>query len=152
MKVESVIAPGIYRMDNGSFRVVSRVGDRKTGPRPKEKRFPKGTALRQMKQWQEDQRAELRRQDIRPVRGTLAADIPTYLDRIKGRLEYAGNRGYEIRAWVSSLGQLRRDMIDSLGNWPVRMLKCNSSIPTSCATPGQLRCVPEVWTSLMCRN
>ena len=46
MKVESVIAPGIYRMDNGSFRVVARVGDRKTGPRPKEKRFPKGTALR----------------------------------------------------------------------------------------------------------
>jgi hypothetical protein len=58
MKVESVIAPGIYRMDNGSFRVVARVGDRKTGPPPKEKRFPKGTALRTMKQWQQDQRAE----------------------------------------------------------------------------------------------
>src|SRR2546428_29814 len=60
MKVERVIGPGIYRMENGSFRVVARVGDRKTGPRPKEKRFPKDTALKTMKAWQEDQRAALR--------------------------------------------------------------------------------------------
>src|SRR6266852_2603449 len=58
MKVHSVVAPGIYRMDNGSYRVVARVGDRKTGPRPKEKRFPADTALRVMRGWQEDQRAE----------------------------------------------------------------------------------------------
>jgi hypothetical protein len=72
MKVESVIAPGIYRMDNGSYRVVARVGDRKTGPRPKEKRFAAGMALRVMKRWQEDQRSELRRENLRPVLGTLA--------------------------------------------------------------------------------
>jgi hypothetical protein len=60
MKVESVLAPGIYGMDNGTFRVVARVGDRRTGPRPKEKRFPAGTALRTMRRWQDESRAELR--------------------------------------------------------------------------------------------
>ena len=79
MKVESVIAPGIYRMDNGSFRVVARVGDRKTGPRPKEKRFPKGTALRGMQAWQSDTRASLRRESLRPVKGTLADGVERYL-------------------------------------------------------------------------
>jgi hypothetical protein len=74
MKVQSVIAPGIYRMDNGSYRVVARVSDRKTGPPPKEKRVAAGTALRVMKRWQEDQRSELRRENLRPVLGTLAAE------------------------------------------------------------------------------
>ena len=81
MKVQSVVAPGIYRMENGSFRVVARVGDRKTGPHPKEKRFTAGTALRVMKRWQDDQRAELRRQNLRPALGTLAADVERYLAR-----------------------------------------------------------------------
>jgi hypothetical protein len=86
MKVEKVIAPGIYRMENGSFRVVARVGDRKTGPRPKEKRFPANTALRTMKGWQEDTRAELRRQDLRPAKGTLADDVEQYLKLVQPRL------------------------------------------------------------------
>ena len=81
MKVESVLAPGIYRMDNGSYRAVARVGDRKTGPRPKEKRFPKGTALRKMQAWQNDARAALRRETLRPVLGTLAADVERYLEK-----------------------------------------------------------------------
>lgn len=112
MKVQSVVAPGIYRMDNGSFRVVARVGDRKTGPRPKEKRFPAGTAARTMKRWQEDQRAELRREDFRPVRGTLAADIPRYLESMEGRIEHSSSRKYEIEAWVATFGQRRRDSIE----------------------------------------
>src|SRR5688572_19798362 len=115
MKVESVVAPAIYRMDNGSFRVVARVGDRKTGPRPKEKRFPKGTALRAMKSWQENQRAELRRQDLRPVRDTLAADIPRYLERMESQLQHPSDRKHEIEAWVTSFGQLRRDAIEAEG-------------------------------------
>jgi integrase len=112
MKVESVLAPGIYRMDNGSYRVVARVGDRKTGPRPKEKRFPAGTALRVMRRWQEDQRAELRRENLRPVLGTLAADVERYLEKPEvKRLASCKTRLSDSRAWSTRFGQLRRDEI-----------------------------------------
>ena len=112
MKYESAVAPGIYRMNNGTYRAIARVGDRKTGPRPKEKRFPAGTALRVMKQWQEDQRSELRREDLRPVRGTLAADIPTYLERMQGLLLHPSDRKHEIEAWLAVFGHRRRDSIE----------------------------------------
>src|SRR6266480_4739466 len=97
MKVESVIAPGIYRMDNGSYRVVARVGDRKTGPSPKEKRFPSGTALRVMRRWQEDTRAELRRLDLRPVKGTLAEDVERYLKLMEPRLVSFRDRARDLK-------------------------------------------------------
>jgi len=109
MKAE---ASGIYRMDNGSFRVVARVGDRKTGPSPKEKRYPAGTALRVMRRWQEDTRAELRRANLRPALGTLAADIPGYLERLRGRLEHPSDRKHEIAPWLPPFGHRRRDTIE----------------------------------------
>ena len=112
MKIESVLAPGIYRMDDGSHRVVARVGDRKTGPRPREKRFPAGTALRAMKSWQENQRSELRREDLRAVRGTLAADIPVYLRRMQGLLKHPSDRKHEIEAWLPVFGHRRRNAIE----------------------------------------
>ena len=112
MKVESVIAPGIYRMDNGSFRVVARVGDRKTGPRPKEKRFPKGTALRDMKRWQEDQRAEMRRQDLRATKGTLAEDVDRYLREVGDSVKFIEDRAREIRAWLPTFGHRHRHTIE----------------------------------------
>jgi integrase/recombinase XerD len=112
MKIKTVVAPGIYQMEDGSFRVVARVGDRKTGPRPKEKRFPGGTALRPMKQWQEDQRAELRRQDLRPALGTLAADVERYLDKPEvQRLASYKTRLSDTRVWLKDFGHLRRDEI-----------------------------------------
>ena len=46
MKIRSIIATGIYKLIDGSYRAIARVGDRKTGPAPKEKRFPAGTAFR----------------------------------------------------------------------------------------------------------
>ena len=99
-------------MDNGSFRVVARVGDRKTGPRPKEKRFPAGTALKTMKAWQEGQRAELRRTELRPVLGTLAADVNRYLQRPEvTRLASVKSRIADAKAWLPTLGHLRRDQI-----------------------------------------
>ncbi len=114
MKVESVPAPGIYRMDNGSYRVIARVGDRRTGPRPKEKRFPAGTALRVMKRWQEDRRSELRREELRPVRGTLTADVERYLEKpeVKRLVSYK-TRLSDTRSWCERFGHLRRDRITS---------------------------------------
>ena len=112
MKVESVLAPGIYRMDNGSYRVVARVGDRKTGPRPKEKRFPEDTALRTMKAWQEDARAEIRRQDLRPAKGTRADDVDQYLKLVKPRLVSFKDREYDLRQWLARFGHRHRHTLE----------------------------------------
>jgi site-specific recombinase XerD len=112
MKVNAVVAPGIYQMDNGSYRVVARVGDRKTGPRPKEKRFPRETALRAMKRWQEDQRAELRRQDLRPAQDTLAADAEQYLQLVKPRLASFKDREYDLRQWLTRFGHRHRHTLE----------------------------------------
>jgi integrase len=114
MKVKSTLAPGVYRMDNGSYRVVARVGDRKTGPPPKEKRFPPTASLREMKKWQENERAELRRASLRPVLGSLAADVERYLlkDEVMGLASYK-TRKSDTRAWVSRFGHLRRDEIET---------------------------------------
>ena len=112
MKVESVLAPGVYRMDNGSYRVVARVGDRKTGPRPKEKRFPVGTALRVMKRWQEDMRAELRRLDLRPVKGTLAEDVERYLKLMEPRLVSFKDRARDLKEWLPRFGHRHRHTLE----------------------------------------
>ena len=112
MKIESVSTPGIYRMDNGSYRVVARVGDRRTGPRPKEKRFPAGTALRVMKRWQEDQRAELRRQDLRPARGTFADDVEQYLKLVEPRLVSFKDRSHDLRQWLPRFGHRHRHTLE----------------------------------------
>jgi site-specific recombinase XerC len=112
MKVKAVVAPGIYQMENDSYRVVARIGDRTKGPRPREKRFPKDTPLRKMKSWQEDERADLRRQDIRPVRGVLAADVLTYLGRSEAKaLASYKARVCDAHAWNKRFGHLRRDEI-----------------------------------------
>jgi integrase/recombinase XerD len=106
------IAPGIYELPNGSFRVVARVGDRASGPKPKEKRFPKGTALRVMRTWQEDARAAMRRADIRPVTGTLAADAPRYQKIMNARLKHPKYRAHELGAWMPMFSERRRDSIE----------------------------------------
>jgi hypothetical protein len=101
-------------MDNGSYRVVARVGDRKKGPPPKERRFPANMTLKKMKAWQEDVRAELRRQKIRPVLGTLAADVDRYLAKPEvTRLASSKTRLSDTRAWLSGFGHLRRDDISA---------------------------------------
>ncbi len=112
MKIKRVIAPGIYEMENGSFRVVARVGDRKKGPAPKERRFPKGTSLRKMKRWQESQRSELRRQDLRPARGTLSEDVTKYLALVEPRLVSIKDREYDLRTWLPRFGHRHRHTLE----------------------------------------
>ena len=128
----NVVAPGIYRVDNGSYRVVARVGDRKTGPRPKEKRFPPGTALRTMKGWQEGQRAELRRLDLRPAKGTLADDVVQYLKLVKPRLVSFKDREYDLRQWLPGFGHRRRHTLEpnelqtQLNDWRLKGLSAQT--------------------------
>jgi integrase len=112
MKVAKAIAPGVYLMANGSYRVLARVGDRKTGPRPKEKRFPAGTSLRKMQIWQGDERAELRRQDLRPAKGTLADDAEQYLKLVKPRLVSYKDRAYDLRQWLPRFGHRHRHTLE----------------------------------------
>jgi site-specific recombinase XerD len=112
MRVKAVLAPGVYEMDNGSYRVVARVGDRKSGPRPREKRFSKDTALRKMKAWQEDAKAEMRRQDLRPAKGSLAADAEQYLQLVKPRLVSFKDRAYDLRQWLPRFGQRYRHTLE----------------------------------------
>jgi len=111
MKVVKVVAPGIYRMENGSFRVVARVGDRKSGPRPKEKRFPAAAALRTMKTWQENTRAELRRQELRAATGTLASEVARYVREVSDTVKFLKDREREIRAWLPTFGHRARHTI-----------------------------------------
>ena len=105
-----VVAKGIYQTSNGGYRVVARLGDRRTEV-SREKRFPKGTKLKAMKDWQGNTLAELRRQDFRPARGTLAADAPRYLDVMKARLQEPEHREKELSAWYQRFGDRRRDSI-----------------------------------------
>jgi integrase len=88
------------------------VGDRKTGPPPKEKRFPKGTALRALRTWRDDRKAEMRRADIRPVRGTLAGDAERYLAIMRQRLKHPEHREKETKSWFPRFGDRRRDSIE----------------------------------------
>ena len=80
------------------------------GPPPKEKRFPKGTALRAMKSWQEDQRAAMRREDLRPGPRDARCGYPEVSPTDKGALpDILRNRKHENRGVATKFGQRRRD-------------------------------------------
>ena len=74
--------------------------------------FPLDTPVKKMKAWQEDQRATIRRTHPVPTKGTLAADIVTYLARpdIKKLASY---RQIEVMLayWSDRLGHKRRQNI-----------------------------------------
>lgn len=107
----TALAPGIYQTRNGGYRVVARIGDRKLG-HTREKRFPANTALKRMVAWQEDNRAELRREDLRPARDTLAADVERYLLRpsVVALASFKARRS-DSKAWLPLMGHLRRHEI-----------------------------------------
>lgn len=107
-----VVAPGVYQTATGAYRVVARIGDRKTGPKPREKRFPAGTSLKRMVGWQTDTRADLRRTSLRPVLGTLAADVERYLltPQVKS-LVSVKTRYSDTRSWLLQFGHIRRDCL-----------------------------------------
>lgn len=63
-----------------------------------------------MQRWQEDTRADMRREQLRPVKGTLAADVERYLlqPQVTALASYK-TRLSDTRAWVPRYGHLRRD-------------------------------------------
>ena len=67
-----------------------------------------------MTAWQKATYTELRRADIRPVLGTLAADIERYLRRPEiQRLVSWKTRRSDTNHWLAAFGHLRRDQIAS---------------------------------------
>ena len=110
-KIVRRIAPGIYELESGGFRVRVAVGDWKRGGQQRDTTFPAGTALRKMKDWQTDKRAMLKRQRFVPATGTLEADIPRYLESLEHQPRLASDRKYELEAWVESFGARRRHML-----------------------------------------
>jgi integrase len=102
------LAKGIYRDKSGIAATVS-IG---TGPakRQREKRYPAGTPLRDMKAWQQDTAALLREDVGVAKRGTLKADAARYLKLAQYLKNWAGVRS-EVRAWVALYGHLHRAQI-----------------------------------------
>ncbi len=97
------------RPDRNGWRVFQRVH---TGPGGlKSKRFPKTATEREMREWQEEQRVEFRkaRKTLagRSQRGTLAADIVTYLKLVATMPSY-NDRARDLAAWAQKLGTIPR--------------------------------------------
>jgi integrase len=111
-RIDKKIAPGIYRLENGKFRVKVSVGDRMRGGRQREKTFLSDTGLREMKAWQVAERAKLWRTDIRPAQGTLAADIERYLGLKRPHLTSPKERQRELGAWLPRFGHRNRHTIE----------------------------------------
>ena len=112
-KVIETVAPGIYKLDDASYRVVAHAGNSRVDQRRKEKRFPLNTNLRAMKRWQEDTRAAFRRDGLRVQRDTLAADIPRFMRIMNQRLARPDHRDHEVRSWLGKFGDRRRHTIET---------------------------------------
>lgn len=97
--------PGIYQTAKG-WRVVACIG-RGKGKRT-ETTFPKGTALRAMRTWQEDARRDLRATP-RAAPGSLQADLEVYLPIKEATMPPAGfrERTRLMGLWLGELGPRR---------------------------------------------
>jgi integrase/recombinase XerC len=105
--VVATLAPGIYRLDDGSYRAVARAGK----DLRREKRFKAAASVRDMRAWLERSRSELRRHLLRRVRGMFADDVDRYLREIKDRVTFIKDREREIRAWLTIFGHRHRHTI-----------------------------------------
>lgn len=99
------IAEGISR-DRYSLTARVQVGDRRV-----EKAFDRDTPIREIQKWREETRVQLRADTPRVVRGTLAAEVPRYLEQVKHRPASWKSKRSELAAWVEHLGHLRRHQI-----------------------------------------
>jgi integrase len=110
------LGEGIYRDATGLSAVVG-VRDRQ-----REKRFPFGTPLEELRAWRKRTRVDLEAIAPRATRGTLAADIEAYLRQIKA-LTSARTRTSELKAWAAKFGKVPRSRLtpaivrETMGVW-----------------------------------
>ncbi len=90
---------GIYKTAAG-FRVYVRIGTKLES-----KRFPPTYTLEKLRQWRADHVRE--RRPKRSARGTLAADVETYLKAVAAMPTYT-DRVREISAWLPTFGHRPR--------------------------------------------
>lgn len=102
------IAVGVYQ-DQGGYEAMVAVG---SGPRRREKwkRFPRGTHLREIKDWQDERRTAFRRTRPRGPSGTLAGDVERFLRQYAGKPSAKAKRSH-LLAWVREYGHMRRSAI-----------------------------------------
>ena len=112
-KVIATVAPGVYKLDDGRYRVVAHAGNSRVNQRRKEKRFPASTGMREMKGWQANVRAGFQRDGLRVQRDTLAADVPRFMRVMNQRLARPEHREHEINAWLDRFGDRRRHTIET---------------------------------------
>ena len=117
------IGKGLYR-DSYGLSATVKVG---TGLEAvqREKRFAFDTPHKELRAWQDDTRAELRRLQRRPVaavRGTLTDDVTRYLTQVQHLASYK-SRVCEVHAWTDLYGSLRRAQLtaahvrEARGRW-----------------------------------
>lgn len=112
-KVVATVAPGIYKLEDRSYRVVAHVGNSRLSQRRKEKRFAADAGIREMKRRQANTCAALSRETLRIRRDPPTADVPRYMTVMKRRLKHADLREDEINAWFPTFGERRGDSIET---------------------------------------
>ena len=98
------IAEGIYRDANGLAAVV------KQGNVQREKRFPLGTDMADMKRWRDDTKGSLRKKQPKAPRGGFARDAARYINQVKHLASWKA-RNIEVNAWVAEFENRHRSTI-----------------------------------------
>lgn len=107
-KGKSGLPPGIYKAKKRYRVIVSIAAGRK------EKSFPLGTGIKEMKRWRNTMRTKL--ETLHPTkrsgavkRGTFAADMQRYLKTLT--ISSWASRRSELRAWSQRIGKLSRSRV-----------------------------------------
>jgi integrase len=95
------IASGVYEDSSGIAAIVSVHGRRK------EKRYPKGTPLKELRRWQADMRSALQGLASPAHRGTLTAEVARFLKQHK-HLKSWRSRRIELGHWIARYGTWSR--------------------------------------------
>ena len=96
------IARGVYRDQWGLSATVKVAGTQR------EKRFPPGTALCKIRDWQGEMRVALRASVPSRLRGSFKADADRYLAGVQAMPTYR-ERERDIGFWIAEFGERRRD-------------------------------------------
>lgn len=99
---------GIFRVGERLYAKV-QVGSG-PGALQAEKSFELATSIKEIQQWQESKRLELRKILPTVTRGSLAGDVPAYLKYQTHKASYAAKKS-ELGAWSEALGSLKRHQV-----------------------------------------
>lgn len=110
--IKRKLASGIYQLENGKLRAKVSCGGRRFGRSvTRDRTFPAGTGIRDLKRWQEQERNRLRQLTPRPVSGTLADDVDLYNDTFGKALRFPNHRKSELNNWLGPFGHRLRHTI-----------------------------------------